>query len=142
MGWEALGQWGDNAARIEPLTGGVANEVWSVRVDGQLAVARFGSRADADLVWEAELLQHLSREGMTAPVPIPTPTAPESFCISSANPPKSKPSDNGRRDHRRSIEPILAAKRDEHWRGPPLLPQPRTISLGVWEFWKGKLPCS
>ena len=32
MGWEALEQWGDEAARIEPLTGEVANEVWSVRL--------------------------------------------------------------------------------------------------------------
>jgi hypothetical protein len=25
LGWEALGQWGEDAARIEPLAGGVAN---------------------------------------------------------------------------------------------------------------------
>jgi hypothetical protein len=31
MGWEALGRWGDDVARIEPLAGGVANDVWSVR---------------------------------------------------------------------------------------------------------------
>ena len=36
VGWEALGQWGDDVARIEPLAGGVANEVWTVHVDGQL----------------------------------------------------------------------------------------------------------
>ncbi|MBY5867122.1 phosphotransferase enzyme family protein [Rhizobium leguminosarum] len=72
MGWEALGQWGEDAVRIEPLTGGVANDVWSVRVHGQIAVARLGSRSDADLAWEAELLQYLDREGMTVPVPIPT----------------------------------------------------------------------
>ena len=36
MGWETLEQWGDDVARIEPLTGGVGvNEVWSVRVNGQ-----------------------------------------------------------------------------------------------------------
>ena len=57
MGWEALGQWGEDAVRIERLTGGVANDVWSVRVHGQIAVARLGSRSDADLTWEAELLQ-------------------------------------------------------------------------------------
>ncbi|MBY5855460.1 phosphotransferase [Rhizobium leguminosarum] len=72
MGWEALGQWGEDAVRIEPLTGGVANDVWSVRLNGQIAVARLGTRSDADLAWETELLQYLDREGMTIPVPIPT----------------------------------------------------------------------
>ncbi|MDV4178778.1 phosphotransferase [Rhizobium brockwellii] len=72
MGWEALGQWGEDAVRIERLTGGVANDVWSVRIHGQIAVARLGSRSDADLAWEAELIQYLDREGMTVPVPIPT----------------------------------------------------------------------
>ena len=73
VGWEALEQWGDDVARIEPLTGGVGvNEVWSVRVNGQLAVGRLGRRSDADLAWETELLRHLDREGMTVPVPIPT----------------------------------------------------------------------
>ncbi len=73
MGWETLRQWGGNANRIAPLTGGVANDVWSVRIDGQIAVGRLGSGPDADLAWEASLLQHLDREGMTVPVPIPTP---------------------------------------------------------------------
>ena len=59
-------------ARIEPLAGGVANDVWSVRVNGHLAVGRLGARSDADLAWETELLQHLDREGLTVPVPIPT----------------------------------------------------------------------
>ena len=72
MGWEALEQWGDEAARIEPLTGGVANDVWSVRVNGHVAVGRLGARSDADLAWETELLQHLDRVGLTVPVPIPT----------------------------------------------------------------------
>ena len=72
MGWEALGQWGDDVARIEPLAGGVANDVWTVRVNGHLAVGRLGARSDADLAWETELLQHLDREGLTVPVPIPT----------------------------------------------------------------------
>ncbi len=70
MGWEALQLW--DATRIEALSGGVANDVWSVRVGGALAVARLGSRSDADLAWEAGLLQHLDRHGMTVPVPIPT----------------------------------------------------------------------
>ena len=48
MGWEALEQWGDDVARIEPLAGGVANEVWTVRVNGHLAVGRLGVRSDAD----------------------------------------------------------------------------------------------
>ncbi len=38
MGWEALEQWVDDVTRIEPLAGGVANDVWSVRINGRLAV--------------------------------------------------------------------------------------------------------
>lgn len=72
MGWEALGQWGEDAVRIERLTGGVANDVWSVRIRGQIAVGRLGSRTDADLAWETGLIQHLDRGGMHVPVPIPT----------------------------------------------------------------------
>ena len=72
MGWEALKYWGDDATRIERLTGGVANDVWSVRVNGQLAVARRGSRSDADLAWETALLVYLDREGLGVPVPIPS----------------------------------------------------------------------
>jgi Ser/Thr protein kinase RdoA (MazF antagonist) len=71
MGWEALRLWGEDAVRIEPLAGGVANDVWSVRVQGRLAVGRLGARGDADLAWEAGLLQHLDREGLSVPVPIP-----------------------------------------------------------------------
>ncbi len=73
MGWEALEQWGDAVARIEPLAGGVANDVWRVRVDGRLAVGRLGTRSDADLAWETGLLRYLDREGLAVPVPIPTP---------------------------------------------------------------------
>lgn len=72
MAWEALRHWGEDATRLERLAGGVANDVWSVKVDGRLAVARLGSRSDADLAWETELLQHLDREGLTVPAPIPT----------------------------------------------------------------------
>ncbi len=72
MGWEALAQWGEDAERIEKLTGGVANDVWSVRIEGRLAVGRLGKRSDADLAWEMELLQHLDSHGMVVPVPIPT----------------------------------------------------------------------
>ncbi|MGH9223625.1 MAG: phosphotransferase enzyme family protein [Acidimicrobiales bacterium] len=72
MGWEALEQWGDEVARVEPLAGGVANDVWIVRVNADLAVGRLGSRSDADLRWETELLQHLDRAGLTVPLPIPT----------------------------------------------------------------------
>lgn len=72
MGWNALGDWGADAIRIEPLTGGVANDVWSVRVQGRLAVARLGARSEVDLSWETELLQHLEREGLVVPAPIPT----------------------------------------------------------------------
>src|SRR4051794_17618301 len=72
VGWEALGQWGEDVARLEPLAGGVANDVWSVRLNGHLAVGRLGARSEADLAWETKLLQHLNREGLTVPVPIPT----------------------------------------------------------------------
>jgi hypothetical protein len=73
VGWEVLAQWGDDAVRLEPLTGGVGvNEVCSVRVNGQLAVGRLGRRSDADLAWETDLLRHLDREGLPVPVPIPT----------------------------------------------------------------------
>src|SRR4051794_19439007 len=72
MGWEALPQWGDDATRVEPFSGGVVNQVWSVRVNGRLAVARLGSRSDADLAWETGLLRHLDRQGLTVPVPIAT----------------------------------------------------------------------
>lgn len=72
MGWNALRHWGADAVRIELLAGGAANDVWSVRVQGRLAVARLGARSEADLTWETELLQHLEREGLVAPAPIPT----------------------------------------------------------------------
>ena len=72
VGWEALGQWGEDVARIEPLAGGVANEVWRVRIRGHVAVGRLGARGNADLAWETELLQYLDREGLTVPLPIPT----------------------------------------------------------------------
>lgn len=71
MGWEALQQWGE-ATRLEPLTGGVANQVHRVRVNGRDAVGRLGSRSDADLGWETDLLRHLDANGLTVPVPIPT----------------------------------------------------------------------
>jgi Ser/Thr protein kinase RdoA (MazF antagonist) len=72
VGWEALGQWGEDVARIEPLAGGGANDVWSVRINGHLAVGRLGARSHADLAWETQLTQRLDREGLTVPVPIPT----------------------------------------------------------------------
>lgn len=72
VGWDALGWWGEEVARIAPLAGGVANDVWTVRVNGHLAVGRLGTRSDADLAWETELLVHLDRQGLTVPVPIPT----------------------------------------------------------------------
>ncbi len=72
MGWEALAHWGADAVRIEPLAGGVANDVWSLRVNGQLAVGRLGTRGEADLAWETALMLHLDRHGLTVPVPIPT----------------------------------------------------------------------
>lgn len=72
VGWKALEQWGKDVAPVEPLSGGVANDVRSVRINGQLAVGRLGTRSDADLAWETALLQHLDSEGLNVPVPIPT----------------------------------------------------------------------
>jgi len=72
MGWDALGLWGDDVVRLEQLTGGVANDVWSVRLNGRLAVARLGTRSDSDLNWETGLLQHLDHHGLSVPAPIPT----------------------------------------------------------------------
>jgi Ser/Thr protein kinase RdoA (MazF antagonist) len=72
LGWDALAHWGSDAVRIEPLSGGVANDVWRLRVGGRIAVGRLGTRGDADLAWETGLLQHLDRHGMAVPVPIPT----------------------------------------------------------------------
>ena len=72
VGWESLGLWGDDVARLEPLPGGSSNDVWSVRLDGRLVVGRSGSRSDADLQWETELLHYLDRKGLPVPVPIPT----------------------------------------------------------------------
>jgi Ser/Thr protein kinase RdoA (MazF antagonist) len=72
MGWEALVLWGPDVQRIEPLAGGVANDVWGVQLDGRRAVARLGTRSDADLAWEAQLLDHLDAHGLTVPKPIPT----------------------------------------------------------------------
>ena len=72
VGWEALDQWGDDVARIERFQTGGVNEVSSVRVNGQLAVARLGKRGGADLSWETELLRYRDGEGMTVPVPIAT----------------------------------------------------------------------
>jgi Ser/Thr protein kinase RdoA (MazF antagonist) len=72
VGWESLGLWGDDVARLEPLAGGSSNDVWSVRLDGRLVVGRSRSRSDADLQWETALLHYLDREGLPVPVPIPT----------------------------------------------------------------------
>ncbi len=71
MGWDSLQQWGD-VEIVERLTGGVANDVRSVRINGHLAVGRLGKRSDADLAWETELLMHLDREGLAVPVPLST----------------------------------------------------------------------
>lgn len=67
-----LDRWGHDVTRLEPLTGGVANDVWRVDLGGRPAIARLGTRGDADLAWETELLVHLDAQGLTVPVPIPT----------------------------------------------------------------------
>ncbi|MGV3576367.1 MAG: phosphotransferase enzyme family protein [Devosia sp.] len=72
MGWDGLALWGENVRRVKPLSGGSSNDVWRVEIGGRPVVARLGKRSDADLAWEAGLLEHLDREGLTVPVPIPT----------------------------------------------------------------------
>lgn len=72
MGWEVLQAWGHDVGRVEPLSGGVANDVWRLDMGGRRAVGRLGSRSDADLAWEADLLRYLDRQGVIVPVPIPT----------------------------------------------------------------------
>lgn len=72
MGWDALRYWGPTAERVEPLAGGVANDVWLVRVGGRRAVARLGQRSDADLAWEVALLRHLDGAGLSVPLPMST----------------------------------------------------------------------
>ena len=44
--------------------------MWSVRVNGCLAVARLGSRSDGGLAWETQLLQYLDRGDLIVPLPI------------------------------------------------------------------------
>ena len=72
MGWDALRQWGRDAQRLHPLSGGTENDVWEVRVAGQRAVARLGTRSAPELLWEVELLRYLAAQGLTVPMPIPT----------------------------------------------------------------------
>ncbi len=50
--WGVLKQSGKDVIRLKPLTGGVANDVWSVLIRGHVAVARLGTRSDDDLEWE------------------------------------------------------------------------------------------
>ncbi len=73
-GWDGKHSGSGAMAPIgsNPLSGGVVNRVWRVRIDGQLAVARLSSRSDADLVWETDLLWHLDRQGLTVPLPVAT----------------------------------------------------------------------
>ena len=66
MGWEALRQWGEDVTRMQPLTGGIANQVWSVRVNGRLVGGLLGARSDADLAWDTDLLRHLHVKGCGA----------------------------------------------------------------------------
>jgi Ser/Thr protein kinase RdoA (MazF antagonist) len=72
MSWDALSFWGSDARRLERLAGGVANDVWIVEIGGRRAVARLGTRSDADLGWETGLLSYLADQGMTVPRPVPT----------------------------------------------------------------------
>ena len=72
MGWDTLQLWDPDAKRIKRFTNGVANEVWSITIGEQRAVARLGSRSEVDLQWETNLLSFLSRNNICVPKPIPT----------------------------------------------------------------------
>ena len=69
---KALEQWGDDVARVEPLAGGVANDVWRVRTTGTSRLVVSVPGATLISRGRPRLLQHLDREGLTVPVPIPT----------------------------------------------------------------------
>lgn len=72
MGWHNLKHWHADAEVLEPLTGGVANDVRKVRLGEIIAVARLGTRSDADLNWETSLLAFLDENGLGVPRAIPT----------------------------------------------------------------------
>ncbi len=72
MAWDRLSNWGAHIAPVERLSGGVINDVWKVRIDGNLRVARQGERSAADLDWEVALLRHLQSSGVSVPDIIPT----------------------------------------------------------------------
>ncbi len=72
MGWDALQLWDSDAKRVKRFTNGVANEVWSVTIRGQKAVARLGTRSNEDLQWETDLLIFLAQKGICVPKPLPT----------------------------------------------------------------------
>lgn len=72
MSWEHLKLWHKEAERLEPLIGGVANDVWSVKLGDTIAVARLGTRPDKDLAWETNLLCFLAQNGLNVPKPIPS----------------------------------------------------------------------
>ena len=73
VGWDALAQWGDDVARIEPLAGG-HNDVWSLRVEGHHAGRWSFQVPGATLIcaWEIALIRRLGRAGLTVPMPIAT----------------------------------------------------------------------
>ena len=73
VGWSALERWGRDVTRVAPLTGGVANQVWSVRVDGRLGgrAARQPQRRRPGL-GDRPAAPTSTAQGLAVPVPIAT----------------------------------------------------------------------
>lgn len=67
---QALAAWGQVAV-TGPLGGGHRNTVTEVRLGGQRLVARRSRRGPGSLDWELALLDHLARNGLRVPVPVP-----------------------------------------------------------------------
>lgn len=67
---QALAAWGQVAV-TGPLGGGHRNTVAEVRLGGQCLVARRSRRGPGSLDWELALLDHLARNGLRVPVPVP-----------------------------------------------------------------------
>ena len=65
-----LAAWGEPVV-VRRLRGGNRNLVVEIRLDGQRLVARRSARPALSLDWEAALLEHLARQGMRVPVPVP-----------------------------------------------------------------------
>ncbi len=65
-----LRHWSATASVEARLPGGARNEVRTVRIAGRRYVARQSLRPEPAVVWETDLLRHLSDRGIRVPTPI------------------------------------------------------------------------